>query len=254
MKKRIASCLFCAALSVASFCDGKEMRLDWQTGDRWTVETVPQMSVTSDASSSAGKGIRWSFEVTGTDKIHDRNCWRASIRCAEPGVRSPEVEIWVDQKSGMLIRTTSRVKRGERTAEFTETYLTSDGQPTPVLGMLSSLPLDMPIFNSLAGRTKSLEPQIYETVIGNGKTKSLEDLGFASIVSQNIKSVPAAQVKSLNVPAASSSENVNVEIRSGNRTVRQIWAPGKPWPIFSDNGVTHSRLLEYIPANSEGDE
>jgi hypothetical protein len=32
------------------------------------------------------------------------------------------------------------------------------------------------------------------------------------------------------------------------RQVRQLWTAGVPWPVYSDNGITISRLVKVIPA------
>jgi hypothetical protein len=38
-----------------------------------------------------------------------------------------------------------------------------------------------------------------------------------------------------------------VRLETAERKVRQVWQPGMPWPSFSDNGDTVSRLIKVIP-------
>lgn len=244
MRFGMLSVFLCAVLSFFQPSQGADLRLNWQPGDRWVVETTPRMSASS--SHSSGTKLRWSFEVTGTETVLERECWHASIRCPDAGIRGPKVEIWVDRQNGMLLRASSRLDYGTHKAELTETYVTPDGKAVPVLGMIPALPLDMPILDGVSGRTKSLEPQIYQTLTGSGRTKDLGDPGFANMVSQSIQPARNSVFKSLN--SSQTSENVRVEIHTANRTIQQIWTPGKPWPIYSSNGVTESRLVEYVPA------
>lgn len=246
MRIGILFSLLCAILSFSQPASGQELHLNWQQGDRWVVETTPRMSTMSSSISSNNK-LKWSFEVVGLEKIREHECWHTSIRCIEANVQSPEIDIWVDKQNGMMVRTTSSLTYATHKAKLTETYLPSNGKATPVFGMIPALPLDMPVLSTAAtNNTKSLEPQIYETMTGDGQTKDLGDLGFANMVAQNVQPVTSSVTKSLNT--ISSDNGFEVNIFANNRKVRQIWAPGKPWPVYSNNGVTESRLIEYIPA------
>ncbi|MDO4558951.1 MAG: hypothetical protein Q4C47_08295, partial [Planctomycetia bacterium] len=137
-----------------------------------------------------------------------------------------------------------------------ETYATTSGKSTAVLGSVPGLPLDMPLFTSEA-YGKSIEGMTYEVIQGAGGSKSSGgEAGFSFRVNQTQRKVsPESQIfsraKSLDV-AVEPAGSVEVELRGGaSQVTRQIWSSESPWPVYSTNGSSESRLLRVeIPPQS----
>jgi hypothetical protein len=112
--------------------------------------------------------------------------------------------------------------------------------------------LDFPVFTQEGG-TKNLASQTYEAVYGDKGVKSIDDVGFTFSVDQSFSPVKADYVKSL-APASEGEGVVEVEIRGARRRVSQLWQPGAPWPIYSNNGMTEARLVEVKRAGNAEEE
>ena len=233
----------------------------WKIGTTWTVETVNiQKQGTLQKQSSP---VAWVFTVIGETKVGNRDCFEVAIRCKENSDRQPHVSIWVDKASGMLMRVTTMTLVKGQWRTFTETYSVPEGKSAAVLGPIPSLPLDMPSFTDKAGSkgidgTSHEEGMTYEVVTGSAGAKALGEVGFLYHIDQLIKPVTEEQTqelagaKSLGTPL-SLRDAIEVEIKNGTRNhVKQIWLPDTPWPVYSTNGVSESRLLEVsIPQSTE---
>ncbi|MDO4576206.1 MAG: hypothetical protein Q4D98_13445 [Planctomycetia bacterium] len=227
----------------------EELGLNWQLGDRWTIETQTIQSPASFRNKDGGT-VEWNFQVAGNEKVSGKDCFRVEITCADSSRPQPNVTIWVDRDSGMLMRLTSRIPVDGKYTEYTESYSMADGVPTPVMGIIPSLPLDLPIFSRTLRNSKSLEPQVYESVAGTGQGKDINEMRFAYAVTQTVSALSTNQMKSLSNDD-SDSQGVAVQIEAGNRKVEQVWKEGRPWPIYSTNGVSVSRLKGFTPAEKE---
>ena len=219
----------------------------WKIGTTWRVETVNLQRQGTVQKQS--KPVVWVFTVVAETKIGDRNCFEVAIRCQDNSGRQPQISIWVDKVSGMLVRTmTQTLVRGQwRTV--TETYAVSGGKSVAVLGSIPSLPLDMPLFTVEAG-SKDLDGMAYEVVTGAQGAKAQGEAGFTYKIEQTVtplsdeKSEELAGAKSLS-DSFSLKNAVEVELKSGPRSrVRQVWVPDNPWPVYSTNGTSESRLLD----------
>jgi hypothetical protein len=190
--------------------------------------------------------------VVGVEKIKDCPCYRISVTCLSQGRQQPVTTLWFDVQNRTLIRVEAKILIKGQWRVFTETYVSQDGKPCPVLGPLPALPLDFPVFTP-EGRTKNLSSQTYETVFGNAGTKSVDNVGFAFMVDQSFAPVESDYVKTL-APSSEGEGVVEVEIRGAGRRVSQLWQPGAPWPIYSNNGRTEARLVEVKRADAGGEE
>ena len=224
-----------------------------KVGDSWTVETSTVQFTSAVESAEKRVKVQWQFKVESIEQVADRDCFRILAECIAANRNQPEVIIWVDCASGMLARVTSRVPVRGSWAEFTETYLSNDGAAVPVIGVIPVLPLDMPIFesdeNSGDVSFKSLEPKSYDICSGDIHEKGLDTVGFTREVSQTVTRPDTIMMKSIDETLPQDT-TVQVEIGSGQQSVKQVWAPGNPWPVYSDNGVTESRLLDFVPAQA----
>ncbi len=218
----------------------------WVVGDAWTVETQTVQTPSSSANTS-GTPVEWNFTVAAEEPTASKDCFRVEITCADTSRPQPNATIWIDRETGMLVRLTSRIPVGNAYSEYSETYQMTENTPTPVLGIIPSLPLDMPIFGEIVTHRKSLEPMCYISSGDNG-AKGLNGPRFAYEVRQTMEAVPAAQMKSLGGAAENGKQNVNVKINVGTQSVEQVWTEGKPWPVYSSNGASTSRLKAFRPA------
>jgi len=234
--------------------DTDRLRPQWQTGDRWVVETSssPVQMRGPGIAQAKSQPIRWQFAMQSYEKVIGDDCCRVEIQCLESG-QQPRTVLWIDKKSGALkqMQTQIPVPGGFRTVS--ESYEFAAGQPSPVLGPLSALPIDLPLFQG--GSSKGLQSFTYEANIGPAGQKAVGDLGFAYEIQQEIAPVEPAEVKGLIADTFTKSlENqpvVEVKLRRFDRQIRQLWQPGQPWPVYSDNGTTKCRLIEVIPADKQ---
>ena len=160
---------------------------------------------------------------------------------------------WLDRNSFALRRITTYLPVPGGFSEMTMSYDSPSGQPTPILGPFSALPIDTPV---LYAGAKGLRTFSYTSHFGAVQRKELGDVGFAHQVEQRISDVPKDEVrklfgrhftKSLVDDAFSKSLTARpvaeVRLKSQGREIRQLWQAQRPWPIYCDNGYTVSRLI-----------
>ena len=226
----------------------------WQVGQKWVVETANQL--VQSGSDSGGKladqgaPVQWEFTVQEPEQLGGKKCHRVSIRClVEGGRQQPVAAFWADQDTLALKQIQTQLPVQGQFRTVTESYQFAEGQPSPVLGPLSAIPLDMPLF--LPGKTKDLGEFTYEAVQGPAGQKAADDVGFSVGVKQRIKALKADDVKGLldkDFAKGLKDEPVyEVRLETNMRSVRQLWQPGKPWPSYSSNGSTVCRLTKLIP-------
>ncbi len=262
---------FCWSLLVAPLCGPtaaigqkpkptEESRLDslapqWQLGDRWTVETVSRpLHIRADVSQAANSSpLRWKFDVSRLEKFASHECFRVEVTCPAEGRGMPKTVLWLDRNSFALRRITTYLPVPGGFEEMTMSYDSASGQPAPILGPLSALPIDTPV---LYAGAKGLQTFGYTSHFGATQRKELGDVGFAHQIEQHISEMPQDEVHKLfsdqfakslvNDPFAKSLTTrpvTEVRLKSQGREVRQLWQAQRPWPIYCDNGYTVSRLV-----------
>jgi hypothetical protein len=230
----------------------------WELGDSWVVETKtrPLQARSDTGPDTFCKAIQWQFAVARFEKTLADDCYRMEVKCLAPGAVQPSTVLWIDKKSRAVrkIETQLPVPGGFRTVTYN--YQFSSGQPSPVLGPLSALPIDLPLFTG--GEAKGMQTFAYQMHTGPEEAKELGQLGFAYHVEQRVDPSPSEHVKGLlNETFAKSltaQPVVEVRLKSGRRQVRQLWQPGLPWPAYSNNGSTECRLVKVIPADAQAQE
>jgi hypothetical protein len=87
--------------------------------------------------------------------------------------------------------------------------------------------------------------------------KALGDVGFAITVEQELTAAADPQVTSLAtdpfVKDLSTKPTVGVRLKGPYGQVQQLWKPGVPWPVCSENGTTTARLVEFKAARTGGE-
>jgi hypothetical protein len=234
----------------------------WNLGDRWTVESVgKRMQVRRGGEAPTIRPIQWQFSLSRFEKSLTHDCFRVEIRCLANENGRPLTTLWVDRQSRALrqIATEIPVPGGYHT--ITLNYDCNSGQPSPVIGPLTALPIDLPVL--LAARSKGLETFHYRSSSGTPQAKEVDPLLFEHAVEQQIAAVDAAEArKLLDASFAKSLDDdpltksigpapvCEVRLKSAGREIRQLWQDGAPWPIYADNGHCVCRLVSVQPAET----
>ncbi len=225
----------------------------WELGDRWIVETSsrPLQARSDIAKAAASPAIQWQFSVQRYEKSLEADCFRIEVRPMLGG-QQPETVLWVDRQSLALRQIQTQIPTAGGFRTITESYEFVGAQPAPVLGPLSALPIDFPLLTG--GEAKAMDAYTYTSYSGPRGTKAVGDLGFTYQVKQTIAAADDREAKSLvdESFAKGLGEEPLVEVRleGGGREVRQLWQPGRPWPVYCDNGSTICRLVKVMPADS----
>jgi hypothetical protein len=197
----------------------------WQLGQRWLIETT-RTAFHTDEPTRVGKPVRWQFTVLGRERVGGKLCFRTEIICKSiEGV--PATTIWVDEKTLTLVQVeTGLIVQGE-VRWLKERYDSASSSGSPVVSPLGPVPLDLPVF---ATKRPNADLYEYKALQVDEDDRPADDLVFAVEVRQNIKQ-------------ARGKQTYQVSLKSSGREVRQLWKAGQPWPSFSSNGGTTSRLV-----------
>ncbi len=199
---------------------------------------------------AASPAIQWQFSVQRYEKSLEADCFRIEVRPMLGG-QQPETVLWVDRQSLALRQIQTQIPTP---ADFgrSQRATNSPGPSSAVLGPLSALPIDFPLLTG--GEAKAMDAYTYTSYSGPRGTKAVGDLGFTYQVKQTIAAADDREAKSLvdESFAKGLGEEPLVEVRleGGGREVRQLWQPGRPWPVYCDNGSTICRLVKVMPADS----
>jgi hypothetical protein len=232
------------------------VRPHWKVGDRWIVETVTRMlpSGAAEAQALRSPAVQWQFTVAGVEKLNGRECFRVDVCCLQPAT-GPKSSLWIDRRAMCLRQVETQLPVPGGYQSFTESYEFVGDQPSAVLGPLTALPVDLPVF--LSGQ-KGLQKSGYEAVAGAIGTKALGDVGFAFEVEQEAGQATPEEAKGLLSESftkdLAARPAVEVRLKGVDRQVRQLWQAELPWPAYCDNGTTVSRLVKVTPAKSGSDE
>ncbi|MBC8426603.1 hypothetical protein H8E07_21005 [bacterium] len=229
----------------------ESIRPRWQVGDRWTVETATRAVQSAETGKDRRTTVRWQFQVRAIEKLDGRDCFRIEAAPQD----GPPSTLWIDRHSLRVCQIQAGIVVGGQVQTLTENYVTAGGQAAPVFSPLPALPVDLPAFP--AGQTKSLGTFTYEAVPGVAGQKASGDIGFAVSVQQEFSGAADPLVKSLAtdpfVKDLGTKPTVGVRLKGPYGQVQQLWKPGVPWPVCSENGTTTARLVEFQPAGPAGE-
>lgn len=219
-------------------------RPTWAVGDRWLVETESAPVQASRDAATPARTVRWQFEVKARERLAGQDCFRVEVRCPD-APNGPVTTLWADARSLALRQVRTEVTVQGRPRVITESYHFAGGQPAPVLAPFSALPLDMPLL--IGGRAKGAQKFTFEAVAGPLGQKALGDIRFAFEVEQRTEPIDAAKVKAMLGTRKLDGRGSVLEVRleaAGRPAVRQLWQAGQPWPVYSVNGPTATRLVK----------
>ena len=245
-----------AAMLVASVVGGSAVAQEgvqpenykpqWKVGQRWIVESkILQSQARRDPKPAVPEDTtRWQFDVRAIEKIDDRESFKVEVKCLE-GEAQPLTTLWVDRQAMTLRRVQSQLPVAGGFRTVTENYRTASGQPFPAFAPLTVPPVELPLF--LAG-TKGIQTFDYEASSTPEGEKGVGDIDFAFSVEQEITQPQAEKIKGLLPPDYTKDlvqkPVVEVQLKAASAKARQLWQPGLPWPVYSNNAVAESRLVE----------
>ena len=240
--------VFSGSSSSGQDVDPLKYKPSWKVGQKWTIETVGHQSqARRDVNTvTSGKPIRWQFEVREMEEIEGCECYRVSVKCLVAGKR-PEIVFWVDRSSMTLRRVQVDLPTPTGLQVMTESYRSDSGQPFPAFPPLSVPPLELPLFLDGAKGTQTFA---YSAATEPGGIKAVGEIGFAFVVEQIARPVSQEETRELAHQAYAKSlvkqPTLEVRLKSAQQRVRQLWQPGSPWPVYSSNGLTESRLIQVV--------
>ncbi len=226
--------------------ESEQIGIQWQVGDTWTVETeTVQIQRRNERESKAR--VRWTFEVKSKMSLEGRPTFKLFIRCQADG-RQPEIVALVDAQSYALRQLEMELPTANGFQKLVEHYEVGNNTASPVLTPLSALPLDFPVFQQ--SQQKPQQSYQYKAVSGYPGKKAVDDIAFIYSVTQKSSTAEPAVVKSLlgesyQKNLGGGADPIDVRIQSVDREVRQLWHPGLPWPSWSNNGTTETRLVDF---------
>ena len=229
-----------------------QVKPKWRVGDQWIVQTETQTLQERNSLNVSQKSVpvSWLFHVSKIEKIAGAPAFRVEITSqSKEESEHPQTTLWIDQQKGSIrqIQTQIPVQGGFRT--ITESYSSQSDQPTPVIGPLTALPLDLPLFQQGTKSTGSFQ---YQSFAGPAGTKAVGEVGFTNSVEQQFEQTKPAEVKKALgdsfVKSLESNSTLSIQLKGDFRQVSQIWQKDVPWPIYSDNGSTKTKLIKFTPA------
>ncbi len=245
-----------AATEAARGASMDQLMPQWNLGDGWVVETVTApVQVRGDRTQwkTQARPIQWQFAVQKYEKVINDDCYRVEVRCLEDGPSQPVTVLWIDKQSRTLRQIETQFPVAGELRTVVENYQFSSGQPAPVLTPLTALPVELPVFQG--DQAKGLQTYSYQVSSGPAGTKALGELDFAYQVEQEVNKPEPDHVKGLVADSFAKDvavqETVEVRIKGFDRQVRQLWQKGLPWPVYSDNGTTVSRLVKFNAAGGD---
>ncbi len=234
-----------------------QLKPNWQVGQQWVVETISQLAPVGEEKQGKSDPVRWQFTVKNIEPVGGHDCFRVNVEYLIDGREQAVAVLWADQKSLALRQVQSYLQVQGETRTVIESYSFADGQPAPVVGLLTAVPLDMPLFLPGASSKAIQEKYVYEANAGPPGKKALGEVGFAVEVEQNTTPAKPEQVKALlakfgkefskdlEKPVVDANKPlVSVSLKTADREVNQLWQPSLPWPAFVDNGTTVARLVQ----------
>jgi len=240
----------------------------WNLRDQWTVETVTKRVQRRKALSTGDlvAPIQWRFAVSKYEKSFGDDCVRIEVNCLANEGGHPRSVLWFDRKSFALRRMANEVPTRTGYRVMTVSYVHDNDQLSPVLVAASSIPIAAPMF--LSQHVKSFDRFQYQTVF-NPEEKALDDIPFSHGVTQSARLLNPEHARQMMkqhfvdanddgrfAKSLADESAIEVVLKSGSRTIRQLWQQDKPWAVFCDDGYSASRLVSVEKAatitDSEG--
>jgi hypothetical protein len=243
-----------AAGSAGDVIDSEQYRPQWKVGQQWVVEIVSlQNQVRRDLPAGPpSTKTQWRFTVRSIETIEGHDCYKVEVKCLASKSPEPETVMWVDRQTMTLRKVETRLAVQGGTRTVTESYHAPSGQPFPAFAPLTVPPIELPLF--LSG-TKGMQTFTYEATNGPEGVKAVGEIGFTFAIEQQVTRPNEDEIKGLlpddYAKGIEKRPTVEVQLNTSRTKVRQLWQPGYPWPLYSNNGVASACLIQVIEPNGK---
>lgn len=218
----------------------------WKAGDKWVVETVSDAVQTGVSDPGKTKPVQWQFTVQKPEKVDDAEMVKLSVQSQLPG-QQPQTQLWLDPKTFALRQVQTQVPVAGELRTLSEKYDHAQDRPAPVFVPISAVPLDIPAFLEMPGTKGVADFSYTASQPPPPGIKAASKVEFEFRVSQKTRAATAEELKKWvapNLKKDAKAVPVVIELTTGRRTVTQLWQADQPWPVYSTNGKTESRLIE----------
>lgn len=235
-----------------------DLKPRWEIGDSWVVETSSRpvhLRAAADPKADP-KGVepvvvKYKFAVEAKEKVGTRDCYRVEVTVFPDPKGQPATKLWYDAASMTLRQVETQLPVDGGFVPVTESYSSDPNAPAPpAIGLMSTLPVELPMF--VGGRPGEMTFS-YEAVAGKaGSKRAADDVAFAVDMKQTLAPTTPEKARGM-LPKSFTRDLTNkplveVKLVSPERTVTQLWEAGQPWPVYTDNGSTTSKLVDVTRA------
>jgi hypothetical protein len=231
---------------------GEDVKPRWKEGDQWTVETLQRVLQSRNTKQRQVPPVRWHFKVGKSEQIDGDDCYKLEVTCLADGVKDTRpTKLWMNKKTLGLQQIDVQLPIQGQYKQVREKYK-GQGHVAPVFVPVTAIPLDMPVFLP-AGEKGLSEFTVRVSIPDEDGKKDLGDVGFRFRIKQNTKVPDADGIKGLIheefAKGLTAKKTLEFNFEGGHRQARQIWQEGQPWPLYSSNGPTTAKLIEFKPAD-----
>jgi len=220
-------------------------RPEWDIGDSWIVETLTRrVQGREEAAEPEATRLKWQFRVAKIEKVAGSDCYRVDIQCLAAGRIRPEATIWCDKRTLFLRQFQTQVAFQGRYRTIQESYACAKGPTAPVIAFVNVLPLAMPAF--LPSGAKAADRFTYASQPLPAGAKDPNTVRFLHTSTQQVR---PAGAKALEQIPRKYAKNLGAEpvtevtLDDREQSVRQLWQPGAPWPVYVENSRTRAWLV-----------
>jgi len=218
---------------------------EWEIGDSWVVETLTERvqgrEATADPETTR---LKWQFRVAKIEKVAGSDCYRVDIQCLAASRVRPRGSIWCDKQTLFLRQFQTQVAFQGRYRTIQESYACAKGATAPVVTFVNVLPLAMPAFPPEGA--KAADSFTYTSQPLPAGAKDPGTVRFLHTSTQQVGPVGAKALEAIPPTYAKSLGTgplTEVTLEDRRQSVRQLWQPGSPWPVYVENTRTKAWLV-----------
>jgi hypothetical protein len=218
---------------------------EWQIGDSWVVETLTQRVQGREAAADPETTrLKWQFRVAKIEKVAGGDCYRVDIKCLAASRVRPQGTIWCDKQTLFLRQFQTQVAFQGRYRTIQESYACAKGATAPVVTFVNVLPLAMPAFPPEGAKAAGTFRYTSQPLPAGAK-----DPGTVRFLHASTQQVRPAGAKALGAIPPNYAKSLGagplteVTIEDRRESVRQLWQPGSPWPVYVENARTEAWLV-----------
>lgn len=226
-------------------------RPEWQVGDSWVIETLTRrVQARTEEAEAASTRLQWEFRVANVEKVAGSDCFRVDIQCLAAGRVRPKSTIWCDKQTLFLRQFQTQVAFQGRYRTIQESYAVTKGPTAPVVAFVNALPLAMPAF--MPPGAKAVDSFSHTSQPLPAGAKDPGTIRFLHETTQQVRPAGAKAIDAMPRPYAKylgDAPITEVTLEDQDQSVRQLWQPGSPWPVYVENEQTRAWLVSTSTEN-----